>query len=100
MTSKTPVRVAEDVDESSLNYAEIKALATGNPKFKEKMDLDNEVTKLKMLEANYKSNRYRLEDKVTKFYPEEITKTEKQNKSIKKDIENVEPQGSGENKFT
>lgn len=53
MTSKTPVRVAEDVDESSLNCAEIKALATGNPKIKEKMDLDNEVTKLKMLEANY-----------------------------------------------
>lgn len=49
MTSKTPVRVAEDVDESSLNYAEIKALATGDPKIKEKMDLDNEVTKLKML---------------------------------------------------
>lgn len=100
MTSKTPVRVAEDVDESSLNYAEIKALATGDPKIKEKMDLDNEVTKLKMLEANYKSNRYRLEDKVTRFYPEEITKTEKQIESIKKDIDNVEPQGSGENKFT
>ncbi|MDI6415550.1 helicase-related protein, partial [Solobacterium moorei] len=74
MTSKTPVRVAEDVDESSLNYAEIKALATGDPKIKEKMDLDNEVTKLKMLEANYKSNRYRLEDKVAKNYPEEITR--------------------------
>ncbi|KXU40696.1 helicase protein [Candidatus Stoquefichus sp. KLE1796] len=100
MTSKTPVRVAEDVDESSLNYAEIKALATGDPKIKEKMDLDNEVTKLKMLEANYKSNRYRLEDKVTKFYPEEITKTEKQIEAIKKDIDNVEPQGSEENKFT
>lgn len=100
MTSKTPVRVAEDVDESSLNYAEIKALATGDPKIKEKMDLDNEVTKLKMLEANYKSNRYRLEDKVTKFYPEEIARTEKQIEAIKKDIENVEPQGSGENKFT
>ena len=100
MTSKTPVRVAEDVDESSLNYAEIKALATGDPKIKEKMDLDNEVTKLKMLEANYKSNRYRLEDTVTKFYTEEITKTEKQIEAIKKDIDNVEPQGSGENKFT
>ena len=100
MTSKTPVRVAEDVDESSLNYAEIKALATGDPKIKEKMDLDNEVTKLKMLEANYKSNRYRLEDKVTKFYPEEITKIEKQIEAIKKDIGNVEPQGSEENKFT
>lgn len=100
MTSKTPVRVAEDVDESSLNYAEIKALATGDPKIKEKMDLDNEVTKLKMLEANYKSNRYRLEDKVTKSYPEEIAKTERQIAAIKKDIDNVESQGSGENKFT
>ena len=99
MTSKTPVRVAEDVDESSLNYAEIKALATGDPKIKEKMDLDNEVTKLKMLEANYKSNRYRLEDKVAKNYPEEIARTEKLIEAVKKDIENVEPQGSGENKF-
>jgi len=100
MTSKTPVRVSEDVDESSLNYAEIKALATGDPKIKEKMDLDNEVTKLKMLEANYKSNRYRLEDKVAKTYPEEIERTERLIESVKKDIENVEPQGSGENKFT
>lgn len=100
MTSKTPVRVTEDVDESSLNYAEIKALATGDPKIKEKMDLDNEVTKLKMLEANYKSNRYRLEDKVAKTYPEEIARTEKLIEAVKKDIENVEPQGSGENKFT
>lgn len=100
MTSKTPVRVAEDVDESSLNYAEIKALATGDPKIKEKMDLDNEVTKLKMLEANYKSNRYRLEDKVAKNYPEEITRTEKLIEAVKKDIADVEPQGEGENKFT
>ena len=100
MTSKTPVRVAEDVDESSLNYAEIKALATGDPKIKEKMDLDNEVTKLKMLEANYKSNRYRLEDKVAKTYPEEIARTENLIEAVKKDIENAQPQGSGENKFT
>ena len=100
MTSKTPVRVAEDVDESSLNYAEIKALATGDPKIKEKMDLDNEVTKLKMLEANYKSNRYRLEDKVVKTYPEEIARTEKLIEAVKKDISEVEPQGEGENKFT
>ena len=100
MTSKTPVRVAEDVDESSLNYAEIKALATGDPKIKEKMDLDNEVTKLKMLEANYKSNRYRLEDKIAKTYPEEIARLEKQIKAVKSDIDNVEPLGIGENKFT
>ena len=100
MTSKTPVRVAEDVDESSLNYAEIKALATGDPKIKEKMDLDNEVTKLKMLEANYKSNRYRLEDKVAKNYPEEIARTEKLIEAVKKDIVSVEPKAEGEEKFT
>lgn len=100
MTSKTPVRVAEDVDESSLNYAEIKALATGDPKIKEKMDLDNEVTKLKMLETNFKSNRYRLEDKVAKNYPEEIARTEKLIEAVKKDISEVDPQGEGENKFT
>lgn len=100
MTSKTPVRVAEDVDESSLNYAEIKALATGNPKIKKKMDLDNEVTKLKMLEANYKSNRYRLEDKISKTYPEEIARLEKQIEAVKSDIDNAEPLGIGENKFT
>ncbi|HHS2824899.1 TPA: helicase-related protein [Streptococcus agalactiae] len=100
MTSKTPVRVAEDVDESSLNYAEIKALATGDPKIKEKMDLDNEVIKLKMLEANYKSNRYRLEDKVAKNYPEEIARTEKLIEAVKKDMANVEPKAEGEEKFT
>ncbi|HFH9295471.1 TPA: helicase-related protein [Streptococcus agalactiae] len=100
MTSKTPVRVAEDVDESSLNYAEIKALATGDPKIKEKMDLDNEVTKLKMLEANYKSNRYRLEDKVAKNYPEEIARTEQLIEAVKKDISEVEPKAEGEEKFT
>ncbi len=100
MTSKTPVRVAEDVDESSLNYAEIKALATGDPKIKEKMDLDNEVTKLKMLEANFKSNRYRLEDKVAKNYPEEIARTEKLIEAVKNDIASVEPKAVGEEKFT
>ena len=100
MTSKTPVRVAEDVDESSLNYAEIKALATGDPKIKEKMDLETQVTKLKMLEANFKSNRYRLEDKIAKNYPEEITRTEKLIEAVKKDMADVEPQGEGENKFT
>ena len=100
MTSKLPVRVAEDVDENALNYAEIKALATGEPKIKEKMDLDNDVTKLKMLEANYKSNHYRLEDKVIKTYPDEIARLEKLIVAVKNDISNVEPQGDGENKFT
>ena len=84
MTSKTPVRAMEDVDESTLNYAEIKALATGNPQIKEKMSLDNEVTKLKILEANYKSNLYKLEDKVLKTYPEEIKRTENLIEAMKK----------------
>lgn len=100
MTSKTPVRVAEDVDESSLSYAEIKALATGNPLIKEKMDLDNEVTKLKMLEANYKSNRYRLEDKILKSYPNEIARLENLIDCIKQDLLVVEPKALGEDKFT
>lgn len=82
MTSKTPVRVAEDVDEATLNYAEIKALATSNPLIKEKMDLDVEVSKLKMLESNFKSNLYKMEDKVVKFYPKEIDR-------LKEKIENI-----------
>ncbi len=99
MTSKTPVRVAEDVDESALNYAEIKALATGNPLIKEKMDLDMEVNKLALLEANYKSNLYRLEDKILKFYPNAISETETKIQNIEKDLKIIEPLGPGENKF-
>lgn len=90
MTSKTPVRVAEDVDEATLNYAEIKALATGNPLIKEKMDLDVEVSKLKMLESNFKSNLYKLEDKVVKFYPKEIERLKERIENLKEDIKNVE----------
>ncbi|OCN04939.1 DNA helicase [Erysipelotrichaceae bacterium MTC7] len=100
MTSKTPVRVAEDVDEASLSYSEIKALATGNPLIKEKMDLDNEVTKLKMLEANYKSNKYKLEDKVNKIYPQSILKTEMEIQAVKEDIASIEKLGEGDIKFT
>ena len=100
MTSKTPVRVAEDVDESSLNYAEIKALATGNPLIKEKMDLDMEVNKLRMLEANYKSNLYRLENKITKEYPTKISKMEKFIENVKEDISKIEPKSNNEDKFT
>ena len=100
MTSKTPVRVAEDIDESALNYAEIKALATGNPLIKEKMDLDMEVSKLSMLEADYKSNLYRLEDNIIKKYPIKIKKAEERIKNLKEDIENVAPKGNTEDKFT
>lgn len=97
MTSKTPVRVAEDVDEATLNYAEIKALATRNPLIREKMDLDVEVSKLKMLESNFKSNLYKLEDKVVKFYPKEIERLEIKIENLKKDIEHVEPYKDIEN---
>jgi len=95
MTSKTPVRVAEDVDEATLNYAEIKALAVGNPLIREKMDLDVEVSKLKMLESNFKSNLYKLEDKVVKVYPKEIESLKEKIENLKKDIEKVEPYGDG-----
>ncbi|KYM37606.1 helicase [Fusobacterium necrophorum subsp. funduliforme] len=91
MTSKTPVRVAEDVDEATLNYAEIKALATGNPLIREKMDLDVEVSKLKMLESNFKSNLYKMEDKVVKVYPKEIESLKEKIENLKKDIEKAEP---------
>ena len=91
MTSKTPVRVAEDVDEATLNYAEIKALATGNPLIREKMDLDVEVSKLKILESNFKSNLYKLEDKVSKVYPKEIENLKNKIENLKKDIKAVEP---------
>ena len=90
MTSKMPVRVAEDVDEATLNYAEIKALATGNPLIREKMDLDVEVSKLKMLESNFKSNLYKMEDKVIKVYPKEIENLKEKIENLKKDIEKVE----------
>jgi N12 class adenine-specific DNA methylase len=72
MTSKSPVRSAEDVDEQALSYAEIKALATGNPLIKERMDLDVEVARLKMLKADFLSQKYALEDKVIKDYPQTI----------------------------
>ena len=91
MTSKTPVRVAEDVDEATLNYAEIKALATGNPLIREKMDLDVEVSKLKMLESNFKSNLYKMEDKVVKVYPKEIENLKSRIENLRKDIKAVEP---------
>lgn len=100
MTSKTPVRVAEDADENALNYAEIKALATGNPLIKEKMDLDNYITKLKMLEANYNANQYKLEDKIYKTYPEQISRLEDRIKKVKEDISKVEPKNEGEETFT
>lgn len=73
MTSKSPVRSCEDIDEASLSYAEVKALATGNPYIKEKMDLDIQVSKLKLAKANHTSQIYRLEDNIAKHYPQKIS---------------------------
>ena len=73
MTSKSPVRACEDVDDTALSYAEIKALATGNPYIKEKMDLDVQVSKLKLLKANHTSQIYRLESDIAKNYPVQIS---------------------------
>ena len=76
MTSKSPVRSAEDVDEQALSYAEIKALASGNPLIKEKMDLDIEVTKLKLLKSSHLSQRYALEDAISKTFPKSLAETQ------------------------
>ena len=86
MTSKTPVRSIEDVDEAALSYAEIKMLATGNPHIKEKMDLDIQVQNLRMLQSNYYAERYALEDKVTMEFPRDIAKYNAQIKALEKDI--------------
>lgn len=74
MSSKSPVRSAEDIDETALSYAEIKMLATGNPYIKEKMDLDIQVQKLRMLKSNFLSEKYSLEDKVLKDFPRDIAR--------------------------
>lgn len=87
MTSKSPVRTSEDIDDTALSYAEIKMLATGNPYIKEKMDLDIQVNKLKMLKSYYLSQKYDLEDKIIKFYPQEIALQTARIKGLKADLE-------------
>ena len=89
MTSKSPVRSAEDIDETALSYAEIKMLATGNPYIKEKMDLDIQVQKLRLLKSNYLSEKYALEDKIIKYYPKEITRRTETIDGLKADIDTV-----------
>lgn len=90
MTSKTPVRFAEDIDEAALNYAQIKALAAGNPLIMEKTELDTQVAKLKLLKQNHLSQIYAMEDKVVKYYPSEIKRLESRIEGYKKDIELAE----------
>lgn len=86
MTSKSPVRSAEDVDEAALSYAEIKMLATGNPYIKEKMDLDIQVQKLKLLKSNYLSQKYSLEDKIVTEFPQSIASLKETIEGIQKDL--------------
>ena len=87
ITSKSPVRSCEDIDEAALSYAEVKALATGNPYIKEKMDLDIQVSKLKLLKANHTSQRYRLEDNIAKHYPMQITALKERLEGYRADIQ-------------
>ena len=86
MTSKSPVRSCEDVDATALSYAEIKMLAADNPHIKEKMDLDIQVQKLRLLKSNYLSEKYELEDKIIKYYPKTIAQTKETIAGLKKDI--------------
>lgn len=92
MTSKSPVRSAEDIDEASLSYAEIKALASGNPKVKEKMELDTKVSKLKLAKANYLSQKYDLEDRIIKYYPQKIKAIKTRIEGLENDIKDLKPQ--------
>ncbi len=105
MTSKSPVRSAEDIDETALSYAEVKALATGNPYIKEKMDLDIQVSKLKLLKANHLSQRYALEDRLLKMLPQQIKSTEERIAGYEQDAalflrsKSTEHEESEESKF-
>ena len=86
MTSKSPVRSCEDIDDAALTYAEVKALATGNPYIKEKMDLDIQVSKLKLMKANHTSQKYRLEDDIAQRYPKQISALKEKIEGLKADI--------------
>jgi hypothetical protein len=90
MTSKSPVRSCEDVDETALSYAEIKALCAGNPMIKEKMDLDVDVARLKLLKANHQSQKYRMEDRLLKYFPEQIERSQGYIAGFQADIALVE----------
>ena len=90
MTSKSPVRSCDDVDETALSFAEIKALCAGDPRIKERMDLDVEVSKLKIMKADYKSKQYRLEDNLLRHFPEQIEKLKGYIQAIQEDMQTLE----------
>ena len=99
MTSKSPVRSCDDVDEQALSYAEIKALCAGDPQIKEKMDLDVDVARLKVLKADHQSQQYRLEDKMMKYFPAEIEKMQGFIKGFQSDIRTVAAHPLPEERF-
>ena len=90
MTSKSPVRSCEDIDETALSYAEIKALCAGDERIKEKMDLDMEVAKLKLMKTNHQSQQFRLEDNLLKYFPEEIERNKGFSKGLETDMATLE----------
>ena len=90
MSGKNPSRSCEDVDEAALSYAEVKALASGDPRIMEKTELDGQVTKLKLLKANHENQRYALEDKLIKFYPQAIKREQELIAALEADIKHLE----------
>ena len=90
MTSKSPVRSCDDVDETALSYAEIKALCAGDPRIKEKMDLDVDVARLRLMKADHQSKQYRLEDQVLKYFPQQIDRDRQLVEGLQEDIAALE----------
>lgn len=90
MTSKSPVRSCEDMDETALSYAEIKALCAGDPRIKEKMDLDVDVARLKLMKADHQSKQFRLEDQLLKYFPQEVERDTQLISGFQKDIATIE----------
>lgn len=100
MTSKSPVRSCDDVDETALSFAEIKALCAGDPRIKERMDLDVEVSRLKLMKSDHQSKRYHLEDQLLKYFPEEIEKNKGFIKGFEADLETLAAHPQPEEGFT
>lgn len=100
MTSKSPARSADDVDATALSYAEVKALATGDNRIKEKMDLDIQVAKLKLMRANHAGQQYEMEDKLLKYYPQEMKKTGERIDGMSKDYKTIQAHPVADDSFS
>ena len=100
MTSKSPVRSCQDIDESVLSFAEVKALAAGNSNIKEKMDLDIQVTKLRLLKANHAGQKYKLEDDISQNYPKKIAALKSQLEGYRADLQMYKENKSANKDFS